>query len=67
MNIKRTETHEILYKHLKDNPERVATLVPGGHKIGEPAPIFRNISDEEMMKWKEQFGGEKKGADDTAS
>lgn len=53
MNLKRTETHEILYKHLKDNPERVATLVPGGHKIGEPAPIFRNISDEEMMKWKE--------------
>lgn len=58
MNIKRTKTHEILYKYLKDNPERVATLVPAGHEIGTPMPIFRNITEQEMLKWKDKFGGE---------
>jgi len=62
MNVKRTATHEVLYEHLKDHPERLATLVPAGHQIGEPQPIFREISDEEMNKWKAQFGGEKQGA-----
>ena len=59
MSLKRTETHEILYKHLKDSPERIPTLIPAGHEIGEPAPIFRMITDEEMNTWKEQFGGER--------
>jgi len=60
MNVKRTATHEVLYEHLKDHPERLATLVPVGHEIGDPQPIFREISEDEMNKWKAQFGGEKK-------
>jgi hypothetical protein len=36
-------------------------LVPAGHEIGTPAPIFRNITDEEMNTWKAKFGGEKEG------
>lgn len=44
MNMERTELHETLYGWLKGHPERIKALVPAGHKIGEPQPIFREIS-----------------------
>lgn len=60
MNLKRTADHEKLYAILKQDPSRLGTLIAAGHQIGEPQPIFREISEEEMNKWKGQFGGEKK-------
>jgi hypothetical protein len=38
---------------------KIRGLVPSGHKIGQPAPIFRNISDEDINKWRAQFAGKK--------
>lgn len=61
MNLKRTKQHETLYEFLKNSPEKITSLIPAGHEIGEPAPIFRMITDDEMNKWKEQFGGENAG------
>ena len=46
MKLKRTESHEVLYQYLKDSPEKIASLIPAGHQIGEPLPIFVEISDE---------------------
>lgn len=62
MNLTRTQVHEKLFEHIKGHPERILTLIPDGHKIGDPQPIFREISNEEMEKWKVRFGGEKTGA-----
>ncbi|KAL9643418.1 hypothetical protein ABK040_010033 [Willaertia magna] len=31
--------------------------IPSGHKIGEPAGIFKKIEDKEIKAFKEQFGG----------
>jgi len=62
LNLTRTEVHDKLYEHLKGHPERIETLIPAGHKIGVPAPIFREIFNEEMEEWKKRFGGIKKGA-----
>lgn len=59
MNITRTALHEKLYEHIKGHPERIESLVPSGHQIGEPRPIFREIADAEAEKWREMFGGEK--------
>jgi len=59
MNIKRTETHEIIYDYIKGHPERLNELVPAGHQIGDPQPIFREISDEEMNKFRSEFGESK--------
>ena len=55
MAIKRTEMHETMYEYLKANAARIENLVPAGHQIGEPQPIFREITNEEMEKWKKQF------------
>jgi hypothetical protein len=55
MNTKRTERHEVLYGELSKDPSAIETLVLAGQQIGEPAPIFREISNEEMEKWKSQF------------
>ena len=55
MNIKRTQMHETLYEFLKSDPKRIEELVPANHQIGDPQPIFREISNEEMEKWKKQF------------
>lgn len=62
MALKRTEVHEKIFEHIKGHAERIDSLVPAGHKIGSPSPIFRQISEEEMNKWKAQFGGVKEGA-----
>ena len=55
MAIKRTLMHETLYEFLKQDSQRIEVLVPAGHQIGDPQPIFREISNEEMEKWKKQF------------
>lgn len=52
MKLKRTATHDVLYQYLKDSPEKIASLIPAGHQIGVPLPIFAKISDEQMAAWK---------------
>lgn len=59
MALKRTERHEVFYEYYKQSWERLVGMIPAGHKIGDPQPIFRNITDEEMNKWKAQFGGDR--------
>uniref|UniRef100_A0A7S3N2G1 methionine--tRNA ligase n=1 Tax=Strombidium inclinatum TaxID=197538 RepID=A0A7S3N2G1_9SPIT len=54
--LKRTETHDVLFEFLTGHPERMESLIPGGHKIGEPQPIFREISEEEMESLKKRYG-----------
>lgn len=46
-----------LLKHVHGHPELLTTLVPAGHQIGEPQPIFREIAVEEIEKWRAAFGG----------
>merc|ERR1712086_668842 len=62
MNLKRTERHEVFYEYYKQSWERLIGMIPAGHKIGDPQPIFRIITDEEMLKWKAQFGGDRDAA-----
>jgi methionyl-tRNA synthetase len=57
MNIRPTDRDEKIFEFVKDHPERIISLLTPGHKIGTPAPIFREISTEEMEKWKAQFSG----------
>lgn len=57
MDVKRTDREETLYDFIHGHPERITQLVKAGHKIGKPLPIFREISNEEIKKWKEEFGG----------
>ena len=59
MNLKRTPLHEKLFEYIKGHPERIHTLIPAGHQIGEPAPIFTEISKEQMEAWKIKYGGVK--------
>jgi len=63
LNLERTELHAKLYEHIKDHPERIRNLIPAGHQIGTPAPIFKEISPEQAAGWKERFGGVKAGAE----
>lgn len=51
------ERDETLLQFVKGHPERINELVPAGHQIGEPQPIFREIAPEEIEKWKKAFGG----------
>lgn len=54
----RSERDEVLLKWVLEEPEkRVFELVPAGHQIGEPQPIFREIKPEEVEKWRQAFGG----------
>ena len=57
MNVKRTDREEHLYEFIKDHPERITQLVTSGHKIGEPKPIFREISNDEVKQLREKYGG----------
>ncbi len=59
MNLTRTALHAKLYEHLKGHPERIHSLIPAGHQIGTPAPIFSEISKEQMEAWKEKYAGVK--------
>lgn len=55
--IQRTAQHENMYQQLIENPALFDTLVPSGHTIGEPMPIFKEIPIEKMEEWKAQFAG----------
>lgn len=57
MNIKRTERDDTMFEFLKGHPERIFDLLQADHQIGEPQPIFREIKEEEIKKWKQEFGG----------
>jgi len=37
---------------LNENPDKIRNLVPGGHKIGEPAPIFEKYDEAKIEEWK---------------
>jgi len=59
MAIKRELKHETLIETvLKDN-KAILSLVSGGHVIGNPEPIFREIKESEGEAWRKQFGGDK--------
>ncbi len=53
----RSERDETLLQFVWGHPERIPELVPAGHQIGEPAPIFREIKPEEVDQWRKAFGG----------
>lgn len=59
MAIARTLVHDKIFEHIKTNPQHIETLVAAGHTIGDPKPIFREINNAEVEKWKVAFGGEK--------
>ena len=44
---------------IKKDHKAIKDLVPAGHKIGNPVPIFKEIKDSEAEAWKEQFKGKK--------
>ena len=52
-----TPRDEKLLLFILGHPERIIDLVPAGHQIGEPQPIFREIQDAEIEQWKKAFGG----------
>jgi len=52
MAIKRELKHENLIETvLKDN-KAIMSLVSGGHVIGNPEPIFRQIKEAEVEAWR---------------
>lgn len=57
MAIKRTTRHETILQEVKNNFAAITTIVPAGHMIGTPEPIFREIKEAEGIAWKKQFGG----------
>lgn len=57
LGIERTARHETLLAELSCDPTVLRRMIPGGHTIGEPAPIFREIKPEEAVAWKARFSG----------
>ena len=53
----RTERDEKLFEWISGHPERILQLIPSGHTISEPAPIFREITQAEVDEWRKRFGG----------
>lgn len=59
MAIKREAKHENFLELLqKDFEGTMLSVVPAGHVIGNPEPIFRKIEPEEGDNWKKRFGGD---------
>jgi len=52
--------HETGLHALRMDPTLIRDLVAGGHVLGTPEPIFREIKPEEAVQWKERFAGIKK-------
>ena len=44
------------------DPTVLRSLVPAGHKIGNPEPIFREIKLEEAAEMKKKFSGASAGS-----
>lgn len=57
LGLERTVKDESLLEFVKDDPKSILSLLPAGHTIGEPQPIFREIKDEEIQQWRKAFGG----------
>ena len=58
LNIQRSEKDEVLLAAAKEkSTDFILSLVPSGHTINQPAPIFKQISDEDCQKWRDQFKG----------
>lgn len=46
MNIPRELKHETMIETFMANPSIIRTLIPEGHQIGNPEPIFGKIAEE---------------------
>ena len=57
--IAREAKHETLIEAFVADPSIIRSLVPAGHKIGNPEPIFEEIKPERAEAWKAQFAGKK--------
>lgn len=57
LGLERTVKDESLLDYVKDDSKLILTLLPAGHTIGEPQPIFREIKEEEILQWRKAFGG----------
>jgi methionyl-tRNA synthetase len=57
MAIKRELKHETAIQALQQDSNAFFALVAGGHVIGDPQPIFREIKEAEAEEWKKAFGG----------
>ena len=57
MGIERTARHETMLYQLSRDPTLLRSFVPGGHNIGNPEPIFREIKLEEAEIMKQKFSG----------
>ena len=57
MAVTRIPRHETILQEVKNNFEAITTILPAGHTIGTPEPIFREIKEAEGVAWKKQFGG----------
>lgn len=57
LGIERTIRHETLLKELLSDPTVLRNLVPMGHTLGTPEPIFREIKMEEALVMKAKFSG----------
>lgn len=60
MNLKRTAKQDVLLSLVGKSADQLRDLVPAGHKTGVAAPVFRQITDEEVLKWRAQFAGGQK-------
>ena len=60
MAVPRNEHQERLLTKVGTSRGQLLNLVPAGHKIGEVAPIFRNITDEEVSAFRAKYAGGKK-------
>ena len=57
LGIERTARHETLLAELSRDPTIIRSMIPSGHTIGTPEPIFREIKPEEAANWKTKFAG----------
>ena len=57
MALPRTEKQERILQEIGGDIEQLRDLVKSGHKIGEVAPIFRTISDEEVAAFRKKHAG----------
>lgn len=58
MAVKRELKHETAIKNLvEDQHKAFLSQLQGGHVIGTPEPIFREIKQAEADEWKKKYGG----------
>lgn len=56
MKLERTERQEKLLSFIGGSSTELRDLVPGGHKIGKVAPVFRQITNLEVDEFRQQYG-----------